>query len=352
VSTKLDDLALEINHIKENKPYSIVILEDQINALKKEKLELRRTNNDQQERIINMSCTISDLKSTNRNLEDEKSSLLTAIRLIKSDYSKLGIKAAVREVENEGPATWKVPKQNARSKPASPQTEDSNVTSALETSNQYAIFTEANTNGQQKQMPTKSYGSEQSQHVRQQDPVVTRRTSMTKTRSRVAVLGDSMIKHINPRQLQNGVKPKIAVKTFPGATIADMSHYAKPTLSTAPDEIILHIGTNDLKAKTPEAVINAAANLGESITQLHKDTKLTFSEIITRVDDESLTRKVTLYNSLLAKLCLERNWQLISHNNIDKSHLNSYGLHLNKNGTSILAKNIKHFLITKYSKDI
>ena len=105
MSTKLDDLALEINHIKENKPYSIVILEDQINALKKEKLELRRTNDDQQKRIINMSCTISDLKSTNRNPEDEKSSLLTAIRLIKSDYCQLGIKAAVREVENEGPAT-------------------------------------------------------------------------------------------------------------------------------------------------------------------------------------------------------------------------------------------------------
>ena len=32
VSTKLDDLALEINHIKENKPYSTVISEDQINA--------------------------------------------------------------------------------------------------------------------------------------------------------------------------------------------------------------------------------------------------------------------------------------------------------------------------------
>ena len=75
-------------------------------------------------------------------------------------------------------------------------------------------------------------------------------------------------------------------------------------------------------------------------------------ELTWNYPDESLTRKVTLYNSLLAKLCLERNWQLISHNNIDKSHLNSYGLHLNKNGTSILAKNIKHFLITKYSKDI
>ena len=78
VSTKLDDLAFEINYIKENKPYSIVILEDQINELKKEKRELRRINDDHQKRIINMSCTISDLKSTNRNLEDEKSSLLTA----------------------------------------------------------------------------------------------------------------------------------------------------------------------------------------------------------------------------------------------------------------------------------
>ena len=143
-----------------------------------------------------------------------------------------------------------------------PKTEDTNVTNALETSNQYGIFTEADTNTQQQQMPTKSYGSELSQHVRLQDPVQTRRTSKTKTRSRVAVFGDSMIKHINPRQLQDGVKPKIAVKTFPGATIADMSHYAKPTLSTAPDEIILHIGTNDLKVNTPEAVVNAAANLG------------------------------------------------------------------------------------------
>ena len=128
-----------------------------------------------------------------------------------------------------------------------------------------------------------------------------------------------------------------------------MSHYAKPTLSTAPDEIILHIGTNDLKAKTPEAVVDAATDLGESITQENKDIKVTFSEIITRADDESLTRKVNLYNSFLAKVCIERNWKLISNNNINKSHLNSYGLHLNKNGTSIIAKNFKHFLNTNYS---
>ena len=143
-----------------------------------------------------------------------------------------------------------------------------------------------------------------------------------KTRSRVTDLGNSMIKYINPTQLQSGVKPKIAVKTFPGARTAKMSHYAKPTLSTTSDEIILHIGTKDMKANTPEDIINAVARLGEYITQQSKNPKLTSSEIITRNDDECRIRKVTLYNSLLAKLRLERKWQLIS-NNIDKFHLNS-----------------------------
>ena len=70
--------------------------------------------------------------------------------------------------------------------------------------------------------------------------------------------------------------------------------------------------------------------------------KLTFSVIITRADDKSLTRKVNHYNRLFAKLCIERNWKLIGNNNINKSHLN-------KNGTSILAKSFKHFLNTNYS---
>ena len=56
----------------------------------------------------------------------------------------------------------------------------------------------------------------------------------------------------------------IAVKTFPGVRIADMTHCVKPTLSTTPDNIII-LGTNDLKARTPEAVANAAAYLGETI---------------------------------------------------------------------------------------
>ena len=44
VTTKLDDLALEVNVVKENKPYSIVTLEGIISELKEEKAELSRKN--------------------------------------------------------------------------------------------------------------------------------------------------------------------------------------------------------------------------------------------------------------------------------------------------------------------
>ena len=108
-----------------------------------------------------MSHTILDLQSTNRNLEDEKSSLLTAISLIQSDYSQSDIKATVSDAKNEGLHTWKVLKQKIRRKPLPSHT---GYTNALETSNQYAIFTETDTNTQQLPTPIKSHGSEQSQH--------------------------------------------------------------------------------------------------------------------------------------------------------------------------------------------
>ncbi len=54
------------------------------------------------------------------------------------------------------PSYMESPKTERPKQTFIPQTEDSNVTSALETSNQYAIFTEANTNSQRQQMPTKS----------------------------------------------------------------------------------------------------------------------------------------------------------------------------------------------------
>ena len=44
-----------------------------------------------------------------------------------------------------------------------------------------------------------------------------------------------------------------------------MVHYVRPTLLTPPGEIILHIGTNDLKNKSPDILAQSVENLGNAI---------------------------------------------------------------------------------------
>ena len=46
----------------------------------------------------------------------------------------------------------------------------------------------------------------------------------------IAILDDSIIKMLKPSRLQRLIGKKTVVKTFPGASVADMKHYVKPTL--------------------------------------------------------------------------------------------------------------------------
>lgn len=39
---------------------------------------------------------------------------------------------------------------------------------------------------------------------------------------------------------------RVVVKPFPGATIRDMKSHIVPTIERSPDQICLHVGTNDL----------------------------------------------------------------------------------------------------------
>ena len=55
---------------------------------------------------------------------------------------------------------------------------------------------------------------------------------------------------------------KVVVKHFSGAKTKDMKSYVIPTVEQTPDNIILHSGTNDLKAiDTPEETTMGILNL-------------------------------------------------------------------------------------------
>ena len=61
-----------------------------------------------------------------------------------------------------------------------------------------------------------------------------------------------MVKMLQPAKLSRSADQKVQVKTFLGATIADMEHYVQPTLRTKPRMVFLQVGTNDIQHKNPK----------------------------------------------------------------------------------------------------
>ena len=114
-----------------------------------------------------------------------------------------------------------------------------------------------------------------------------------------------------------------------------MQDYVRPTIRENPNHIILRVGTNDLATNIPpekeaESIIDLASPLKSN----------SCSEAISNitVTNDRYWKKVVQVNRHLETLCIERNFELITHDNImTEKHLNGSKLHLNKRGSVILS---------------
>ena len=79
---KFEALSREVADIKENKVFSIIILENTIIDFKGEKQKLCQTNNELRESNQLLRQNITELNSTVHRIEEEKQSLLTALKLL------------------------------------------------------------------------------------------------------------------------------------------------------------------------------------------------------------------------------------------------------------------------------
>ena len=79
----------------------------------------------------------------------------------------------------------------------------------------------------------------------------------------VFIAGDSIIQHVQGWDLSTNDK-HVAVKSFSGARIANMDDYLRILLRKKPDEIILHVGTNNIRDESPRRVDEGIVNLGNS----------------------------------------------------------------------------------------
>ena len=99
-----------------------------------------------------------------------------------------------------------------------------------------------------------------------------------------------------------------------------MKDFVKPLLGKKSDNVVLHIGTNDLNTQEPRLTAEGIVNLALQIEGDEPETNLAILGLIARADDKD--GKVLSVNKILKKFCRQNHWNFIEHNNINQTHLN------------------------------
>ena len=137
---------------------------------------------------------------------------------------------------------------------------------------------------------------------------------------------------LNEKKLR---KYNAKVRAFPGASVDDMFDYLVPLLKKKPDNIILHIGSNDAPFKTANAIANEITSLMSFIKKELPGVKIYISNPVIRLDDKKANN--TLLK--LADLFKQMEYDIILNDNVDANCLGKRGLHLNPKGSGRLAIN-------------
>ena len=87
INAKIEALVIDVNNLKEKKAPNILALYDVTTKLKTENLKLSKENEELKERNMNMSFIMSDLNTKVKDLEEERKSLIIAIKLLHQDYA-------------------------------------------------------------------------------------------------------------------------------------------------------------------------------------------------------------------------------------------------------------------------
>ena len=154
---------------------------------------LKEENETLKERLNNLSYIISDLNTKVKDSENEKVSLATAIKIIRKENQ--------HAMNSERGCQTQKHKRKTKQVTGTGNTDSRN----FDTRNTSIGNTDAR-NTDTRNSNTRKTGSGNTDHFRN-IPV--------RSKSRVVILGDAMIQHLNPRQLQNDINRKVAIKTLP-----------------------------------------------------------------------------------------------------------------------------------------
>ena len=376
---KMGEMSYEIEKIKQNSSHGEDMTHGSIHNIIHENDSLKNENKDLKERCENLVYAMGALKRDVTNLEEEKKSLISVIKLLQVDAQQLGQKSRVVE-SNADKVT---DRSNQTTFDYANEMEINNIVEVLSDTNDNNLSPEILTilprqlNGNKRSMRVnkdtehkKRQNMRQNKlnsassnkldvqtivpaedHIRQnssnQEANEYANASSTSSTSRTIIAGDSMVKHLNGYKM-SARNVKIQVSTFPGCSTLDMGDYLKPIIRKKPEKLVIHVGTNSLReSETPEKCASEIANLAKQVIDACPQTAVALSSIINRSDDMVLAAKAIEVNLHLKQVCHQNHWSFIDHSNIKQTHLNRSGIHLNKAGTLLMARNFTNSIFNR-----
>ena len=111
--------------------------------------------------------------------------------------------------------------------------------------------------------------------------------------------------------------------------------YIKPLLKKCPDNIILHVGTNNTVNESSKVVLGKFLDLKKFIENTLPESNVIISDLITRADNGKTSLTVSKTNEHLHGFQMD----IINNGNITSNELNKAGLHLNPRGLGKLTIN-------------
>ena len=151
-----------------------------------------------------------------------------------------------------------------------------------------------------------------------------------------------MLNGIHERGMNKDENIKVKIRKYPGACSIDILDHIKLILWKAPEQIIIHAGTNDISNSTN--YLKNIKKIVKLVKENCKDTKLSFSSVICRTNVKDIADTINTTNFHLQNYCKQQSVGFIDNGNIKKLDLNSKGLHLHERGGSKLAKHLLDFI--------
>ena len=346
-----------LEHSEQLKELQSPNADSELRRLKLENSDLRKENDQLTERINNLSYILADLQDKAKCAEEEKASLVTTIRLL---YKDLGgnqpAHAHYHFVETTQPLNQPLVDQTDGDKALNPEQLRS-VYPEIPTQNSFSVLNVEETSDDDHQTTSKNTTKKTQRNQNNQsegekrsntDSLRTNSGSLKENDSAegkptVVLVGDSMIKNINPRKLS---RKRVNKFTFPGKRAEEIATEIKiinmPAESRA-THVIIHAGTNNLSTDTGDECIKNIKVLCASVKEKFPKAKIGVSGIVLRkdIDVSGKTHKV---NEQLKLLCDQSNFTFINNSIIDESGLNNSKLHLSAKGSAILATRFIKFL--------